>query len=98
MRGSIRQPPDRLIASDDKECAEDLAGVRAQVSQAIEIAIAHHDWERQQCLSQKAQTAGTLYHAAMSSTFRDQSGQDLAFRGTCSAAEIAREARACAGS
>jgi len=49
IRQLIQEPPQRL-ASSDPACIEDLRELKAQVSNAIDLAIAHQDWTRERCL------------------------------------------------
>jgi hypothetical protein len=95
LRELIQEPPQRL-ASSDPACIEDLRELKVQVSNAIDLAIAHQDWTRERCLSVTGQTVGTLYHASLGVPFVDQKGRILPLNAECSAVQMARVAQACA--
>lgn len=95
IRELIQEPPQRL-ASSDPACIEDLRELKAEVSNAIDLAIAHQDWRRERCLSVTGQTLGTLYHASVGVPFTDQKGRIVPLNAECSAVQMARVAQACA--
>ena len=95
IRELIQEPPQRLVSSDPA-CIEDLRQLKAEVSNAIDLAIAHQDWARERCLSVTGQTVGTLYHASLGVPFVDQKGRILPLNAECSAVQMAHVAQACA--
>jgi hypothetical protein len=90
----IHQPP-RRPSGDDPLCAGDLRALRTDVSNAIELAIAHQDWRRERCLSEKAQAVEVLYRVSMGYPYVDQRGELMDVPAGCFADALAREAQTC---